>query len=128
MPTSAVEYRAETPLRSRYSTRGIGIRLFVTCWLIYSVHLATNTVREIYLALAIGDHFSFRVDEYAHMHPDLFEKPGFGWHHGANPGASMVAALPYVLARPLIDPIVARVNTARRARPDSAIPEYQSPW
>ena len=26
------------------------------------------------LALALGDHFSFRVDEYANMHPDLYEK------------------------------------------------------
>ncbi len=69
-------------------SRGLVVRLFLTCWLIYALHFATNTVREVYLALAIGDHLSFRVDEYRGLHPDLFEKPGFGWHIGANPGAS----------------------------------------
>lgn len=111
-----------------FSTRGIAVRLFVTCWLIYSIHLATNTVREIYLALAIGDHFSFRVDDYAHMHPDLFEKPGYGWHIGANPGASMAGAVPYFLARPLIDRVVAAVNRARAASGVKEPPHYNSPW
>src|SRR6516165_2151506 len=82
------------------STRTIACRLFLTCWLMFAIHLATNTVREIYLALAIGDRLSFRVDEYANMHPDLFEKKGYGWHIGANPGASMLGAIPYFFTRP----------------------------
>ena len=102
-----------------FSSRSIALRLFFTCWLVYTLHFATNTVREIYLALGIGDHFSFRVDEYAHMHPDLFEKEGYGWHIGNNPGASMLAAIPYALARPVIDPIVKLVQQqACRSRPD----------
>ena len=102
-----------------------GLRLFLTCWLVFVVHFASNTVREIYLALAIGDHLSFRVDEYAGMHPDLFEKPGYGWHIGANPGASMLAAIPYAAARPVIDRAVARAN---RNRSNSEPPAYNSPW
>jgi len=117
-----------TPLASGYSAKGIAIRLFLTCWLIYTIHFATNTVREIFPALALGDHLSFRVDEYANMHPDLFEKPGYGWHIGNNPGVSMLAAIPYALARPVIDPIVARVNQARAASGQSIPPEYESPW
>lgn len=116
-----------TPTPWRFSPRGLAVRLFLTCWLIYSLHLATNTVREIYLALAIGDHLSFRVDDYANMHPDLFEKPGYGWHIGANPGGSMLAAIPYAVFRPVIDRIVDRVNAARRAA-NQAPPEYNSPW
>lgn len=112
----------------RFTPRAIAIRLFLTCWLVYSLHLATNTVREIYLALAIADHFSFRVDDYAHMHPDLFEKPGYGWHIGANPGASMLAAIPYALCRPVVDRIVARVNRARAAAGQTEPPTYNSPW
>lgn len=111
----------------RFSVRGIAWRLFLTCWMIYALHFATNTVREIYLALAIGDHLSFRVDEYGGMHDDLFDKPGYGWHIGANPGASMMAAVPYALFRPLTDRIVERVNRQRQlsgAQP----PEYNSPW
>jgi hypothetical protein len=103
-------------------------RLFVTCWIVYVLHFATNTVREIYPALAIGDHFSFRVDEYAHMHPDLFEKEGYGWHIGNNPGASMVAAIPYALARPIIDRIVQRVLASRAASGATEPPAFDSPW
>jgi hypothetical protein len=113
--------------RRRYSGFQIAVRLFVTCWLIYSLHVATNTVREIYLALAMGDHFSFRVDEYARIHPDLFEKPGFGWHINANPGASMLGAAPYALFRPVVDRIVERVNRGRAAG-HSEPPAYDSPW
>jgi len=107
--------------------RAIALRLFLTCWIVYVLHFATNIVREIYPALALGDHFSFRVDEYAHMHPDLFEKEGYGWHIGNNPGASMVAAIPYALARPVIDRVVARVQ-ARRAASGGEPPVYDSPW
>src|SRR5262249_37796236 len=107
--------------------RGVAVRLFLTCWIVYALHFATNSAREIYLALAIGDHASFRVDEYAHMHPDLFETPGRGWHHGANPGVSMLAAIPYALARPVIDRVVERVNRARAARGGEP-PPYDSPW
>lgn len=112
----------------RFSPRSIAVRLFLTCWLVYTLHFATNIVREIYLALAIGDNFSFRVDEYANMHPDLFEKKGYGWHIGNNPGASMLAAIPYALARPIIDPIVERVNRRRAAAGQTEPPSYHSPW
>jgi hypothetical protein len=109
-----------------HSPRGIAVRLFLTCWLVYSIHVATNTVREIYLALAIGDHLSFQVNEYAHMHPDLFDKPGYGWHIGANPGASMLGAVPYAVSRPVVDRIVAAVNRSRANAKEP--PVYNSPW
>jgi hypothetical protein len=108
-----------------HGSRRVARRLFATCWLIYSLHLATNTVREIYPALSIGDSLSFRVDEYAGLHPDLFEKPGFGWHINSNPGASIVAAIPYAVAGPVVRRIVERVNASRRG---SEPPEYVSPW
>ena len=108
--------------------RATAIRLFLTCWIVYTLHFASNTVREIYLALAIGDHFSFRVDEYQGLHPDLFEKPGYGWHINSNPGVSMVAAVPYALLRPAIDAAVRRVNQARVSSGVREPPVYESPW
>ncbi len=116
------------PVAWPHTVRGTAVRLFVTCWLVFVLHFASNTVREVYLALAIGDHLSFRVDEYAHMHPDLFEKSGYGWHIGANPGASMVAAVPYAIARPVIDRVVDSVNRSRRASGQTEPPTYNSPW
>jgi hypothetical protein len=111
-----------------FAPRGIAVRLFITCWAVYAAHVATNTVREIYLALAIADHFSFRVDEYANMHADLFEKKGFGWHIGANPGASMLGAVPYFLSRPVVNRVVAKVNQDRASVTQKAQPSYDSPW
>jgi len=116
-----------TPKPWIFPTRSIAIRLFFTCWLVYSVHVATNTVREIFPALAMADHFSFRLDEYANFSPDLFEKPGYGWHITGNPGASMLAAIPYFLSRPIVDPIVAAVNRSRAANHNEP-PSYNSPW
>lgn len=111
-----------------HPTRGIAIRLFLTCWLVYSAHFTTNIVREIYLALSIGDHASFQVNEYANMHPDIFEKEGYGWHIGSNPGVSMLAAIPYAMLRPLTDRVVERVRHARESDPAAEPPEYDSPW
>ena len=110
------------------ATRATAWRLFITCWIIFALHIATNIPRELFPALALGDHFSFRVDEYAHMHPDLFESPGRGWHIGNNPGVSMLAAIPYAIARPVIDPIVGRVKAARAASGLTEPPGYQSNW
>ncbi len=119
---------AGEPAPWRWPTRSIAIRLFLTCWLIYGLHFASNTVREVYLGLAIGDHLSFRVDEYAHMHPDLFEKEGFGWHIGANPGVSMLAAIPYALSRPVVDRVVDRANRQRAASGITEPPAYHAQW
>ena len=110
------------------SARSIAVRLFFTCWFVYVLHFATNIVREIYLALAIGDHLSFRVDEYAHLHPDIFEKEGFGWHIDNTPGASMLAAIPYSATRPLIHYLSERVQQQRKSNGLNEPPEYDSPW
>ena len=56
-----------------WNARFTAVKLFLTCWIVYSLHFSTDIVREIYPALALGDHFSFRLDEYGGMHPDLFE-------------------------------------------------------
>lgn len=97
----------------RFSTRGVALRLFITCWLVYALHFATNTVREIYPALSLGDHLSFDVSEYLGLHPDIFEIPGRGAYINNNPGASIMGAVPYVVARPAIDRVVQHVQRTR---------------
>jgi len=103
------------PSLSATDRRGIALRLFLTCWLLYALHFATNTVREIYPALSLGDHLSFDVSEYVGLHPDIFELPGRGAFINNNPGASILGAIPYALARPVIDRVVARIQRARAA-------------
>jgi hypothetical protein len=115
------------PAAYQRGPRGVAVRLGFTCWLIYTLHFATNMVRENYLALAIGDQLSFRVDRYANLHDDLFARPGYGWHIGSNPGASMIGAIPYAISRPLIDRVVAAVLRAREQRGDTGPPAYGTP-
>jgi hypothetical protein len=108
-------------------TGSVAIRLFLTCWLVYAAHFATDVVREHYPTIALGDDLSFRLDAYANLHPDLFETESRGWRQGNNPGIAFFAAVPYALARPLIDPIAERVRQ-RRAASGAAPPEYDTPW
>jgi hypothetical protein len=110
---------------SEYSHGGIAVRLFITCWLIYALHFATNTVREIYPALSLGDHLSFDVSEYVGLHPDIFTIPGRGAFINNNPGASILGAIPYTITRPIIDYAVNRVQQQRLAHPGSE-PTYNS--
>ena len=63
------------------------LRLFLTVWIVYSMHATTNVVRETYLAISLGGHASVRVDEYLGLHPDLFRIPGRGVYIDNNPGA-----------------------------------------
>jgi hypothetical protein len=82
---------------------GIGWRLFVTVWLVYSIFATTNVVRETYLAVSLGTRATVRVDPYLNLHPDLFEVPGRGSFINSNPGASLVGAIPYaIFVRPVI--------------------------
>ncbi len=107
--------------------RQVAWRLFFTAWIVFTLHFATDIVREHYPALALGDHLSFDLEGYCGLHPDLFELPGHGCHIGNNPGVSMLAAIPYALARPIIDPLVAMVQARRAASGDSVPPVYNGP-
>ncbi len=100
----------------RDTTRGIAARLFVTVWLVYAVHFSSNVVRESYLAITLGEKLSVRVDEYMGLHPDLFEIPGRGAYINNNPGASMLGAIPYAVARPFLDALY-------RAKPELVSPK-----
>lgn len=77
-------------------------RLFWTVVLVYLIHFSPNVVRETYLAIALGEDLTVRVDRYVGLHPDLFEMPGRGAYINNNPGASMLGAIPYAIARPAI--------------------------
>ena len=105
---------AVTPL----APRQIAWRLFFTAWIVYAMHATTDVVREVYPAIALGDRLSFNLEGFCGLHPDLFETPGRGCHIGNNPGVSMLAAIPYAIARS----ITGRAGTRRPGsqRPDGA--------
>ena len=115
------------PACSRMSFPGVGVRLFITCWLLYAAHFATNTVREIYPAITLGERASFDVSEYVGLHSDIFELPGRGAFINNNPGASILGAIPYAVASPLVNVVADRVNQARAASPAST-PRFDTPF
>ncbi len=96
--------------------RGIGLRIGLTVWIVYALHFSPNVVRETYLAVALGDKLSIRVDEYLGLHPDLFEIEGRGAYINNNPGASILGAIPYLMARPFL-------ALAYRLKPDLLRPK-----
>jgi hypothetical protein len=110
----------------QFTNRGIAFRLFLTCWLIFTLHFATNTVREIYPALSLAENFSFDVSEYAGIHPDIFTIEERGTFINNNPGASILGAIPYFMSRPATDRIVERVQKSRAANPQTEDANYDS--
>lgn len=91
-------------------------RLFLTVWLIYSMHATTNVVRETYLAISLGGYGTVRVDKYLGLHPDLFMIPGRGAYINNNPGASILGAAAYAFVHPMI-------RLAVRLKPSIAAPK-----
>jgi hypothetical protein len=100
---------------------GVARRLALTVALVYTIHFAPNVVRETYLAVALGDQASIRVDQFLGLHPDLFAIEGRGAYINSNPGASMLGAVPYALARPGIDLLL-------RLKPELAAPKPQATY
>ena len=108
------------------SIRHNSIKVFLTCALVFGLHFATNTVREIYPGLSLADRMSFDVSEYNGLHPDIFELPGRGVFINNNPGASVMGAVPYLFFRPVVDAIVTRVNAHRAADANAQSQGYDS--
>jgi hypothetical protein len=85
------------------SARGIQVRLFLTCWIVYALHFTPFVARETFLMMSVAERGTARVDEYAGMHSDLVTFPGRGTYMTNNPGASLAAAVPYWMALPLMN-------------------------
>lgn len=109
-----------------FSDRGVAVRLFVTFWLVFTLHFATNTVREIFPALSLAENFSFDVSEYEGIHPDIFTLEGRGTFINNNPGASILGAIPYAVSRPVTDRIIERVKRSRAAAPVKNEPQFDT--
>jgi len=76
--------------------------VFLSVFVVYSAHVTSNVVRETYLALAMAERFTVKVDLYLGLHPDLFEIPSRGSYINSNPGASLLGAVPLLLSRPAV--------------------------
>lgn len=105
----------------------LGLRLAVSLWIVLSLHFATNISRELYPAITLAERGTLAVDEYTGLHPDIFVAPSGRAFINNNPGASVVAAVPLVLARPLLAAAerAAKRRLAENPGPQSAV--YDDP-
>ncbi|MEO6222677.1 MAG: hypothetical protein ABIP90_05465 [Vicinamibacterales bacterium] len=78
-------------------------RIFLIAWILYSLHFATNVVREHYPAFSLVEHGTFRVDEYQGFHPDIFVHRDGHSVIGNQVLVSVLAAIPLLLADPILD-------------------------
>lgn len=89
-------------------------RLFLTVWIVYTVHFATNVVREHYPAFSLVDHLSLEVDEYLGFHADIFQHRDGHSYVGNNVAVSVLAAIPLLVFDPVLDALE-RYSANRRA-------------
>lgn len=83
--------------------RGLAIRLFVSVWSIYAMFWTPFLIRELFPALALVERGSMNVERYAGWSEDIFSGPQGGAYINNNPGASLTAAIPLVVVKPLLD-------------------------
>jgi len=103
----------------------IKLRLFLTCWIVFTIHFATDTVREHYPAFPLIEAGTFKVDRYQHFHPDIFVHEDGHAYIGNNVMASVVAAIPLLVFRPVLDRLEAS-EQARIARDGAPAAEYRN--
>ncbi len=82
--------------------RSVRLRLFVAVFAASSLLFATNLAREHYPAFALAQHGTLQCDEWAGLHPDLFQHSDGHWYANNQVGASLVAAPLLALCEPLL--------------------------
>ncbi len=87
----------------------VPVRIFLTCWIVFTVHFATNVVREHYPAFALIEQGNFQCDEYWDEETETFLHADIFWHDdghayvGNNVLGSVIAVPPLLLFDPLLD-------------------------
>ena len=102
-------------------------RIFISCWLVFSLHFATNVVREHYPAFALIEHGNFQLDEYAGYHSDIFRHRDGHHYVGNQVAGSLVAVPPLLVFDPLLDALEAKEKAALGQSEDSAHYETEYP-
>ena len=87
----------------------VPVRIFLTCWIVFTVHFATNVVREHYPAFALIERGNFQCDEYWDEQTETFLHADIFWHDdghayvGNNVLGAVLAVPPLLLFDPLLD-------------------------
>lgn len=107
--------------------RGVSIpaRLFWISWILFSVHFATNIVREHYPAFSLIERGDLILDDYLGFHADIFVHTDGHAYVGNQVAGSLPAVIPLLVFKPVLDALAAY---SRRRLADGRPPEasYQT--
>ena len=103
-------------------------KLFLTCWIVYSAHFATNVVREHYPAFSLAEHGTLQVDEYLGLHSDIFQHTDGHAYVNNQVTVSVLAAVPLVLFDPLLDELEDRRRRQVAQQPAAAEAHYDTEY
>lgn len=78
------------------------LRLFFSAWLVYAINWAPFVVREHLPAMRLAESGTLDVSPFLGWSDDVFAGPRGGAFINNNPGASLLGAIPLVVARPLL--------------------------
>ncbi|MGD0629630.1 MAG: hypothetical protein ABR987_09765 [Terracidiphilus sp.] len=98
---------------SKTARRAWAIRVFLTCWVLYTVSWTPWIVREHFPAITLAESGQLDVARYRDWTEDIFSGPHGGAYINNNPGASLAGAVPLLLLRP----ILARVDAWNQQLP-----------
>jgi hypothetical protein len=82
--------------------RGWPARVFLTCWLAYTISWTPYIVREHFAALSLAEEGTLNVRSWLGWTDDIFPGPKGGAFINNNPGASLTGAIPLILLRPVL--------------------------
>ncbi len=91
--------------RPAAARRRLAQRVFVTCWVVYTLHWTPYIVREHFLAITLAEQLSVKVEQFLGWSETVFRGPLGGAYINNNPGASLLGALPLILVRRALDAV-----------------------
>lgn len=100
-------------------------RIFLIVWMMYSLHFATNVVREYYPAFSLVDHGSFHLDEYQGFHADIFVHRDGHSAIGNQVFVSALAAVPLLIFDPVLDELE-QYSKSKLAEQGATSTEYRT--
>ena len=84
------------------TNRSVGVRVFLTAWLVYTAYFTPFIVREHFPAITLAEDGSFNVERFLGWSEDIFRGPRGGAYINNNPGASILGAVPLIVFRPVL--------------------------
>ncbi len=116
------------------------LRIFLICWIVFTIHFATNVVREHYPAFSLLEDGDLELDEYIGFHSDIF------WHEKSVTGpngeeervqhayvgnqitGSLPALLPLFVFSPVLDRLEEHSLARLAERPEPRAADFASEY